>query len=778
MGISLTTTYKTNTVASVSGTAFNSNGTPFVAGDVGRFIRMVDGPAQGQTRLIAGFVSSTQVTLQTAWNSPTVVGVTENLPVAGNTWVMSYTLDDIDDGINIIKRSASQYEFAGTAHTIGGATLATATFIADQRKTLLIDSNQIQLGANACLQFGRPSADGTYAVEGCTIVDAASSVTQTYQGFAISAAYLAWGDVQLYGCQVICPVLAGVIFWRQNRSDVSVCRLIDTRVFGPWGCRIRGNRAAVRNLEMFGQTDASVGLTAGGTVGLLENVQAKASTVAFYWNAVVAPGSVSASFRAKDLTTAVLAIGNGSVGSASEITINNPILDEIEAAPAFAFRPGTVSGAAMSAVLRQSLAVAYQQVSGTAINGARIYATDSAGNIVIDTTPAGNSTSASVRIHQFSNLTGLAGTTSFASGTSFRPITVKARHFGYLFNETQYDGRAPGTLALAGVLDTRVAAANKAAALAVAGIAVSSTTITITANVTAQQVFDYCKAWLVDNPAEADFLPAALNFGSQNITINNATMTMGGLVTTGTVSLAGTGAASGPYTDASGLHVNIRADSLLTGSRVQLYNVTDATELLNTETTGAGLVFPIIAPATAKTIRLRVAKVGYMPVEALGVLDGASVSFLDSQALDTTYLANGIDGSTVAGLTPDYPNLQIDANIAGGGITVQAIYAWTRWANTTADGIRLMHNVVQAQDGANYLIDTAVVDAKFDNNSVTPLVINGGYIRRSDGLTVIGEGAIQLDPGRAYVAAGATAITVPAGERVVTLASGGFLARG
>lgn len=109
---------------------------------------------------------------------------------------------------------------------------------------------------------------------------------------------------------------------------------------------------------------------------------------------------------------------------------------------------------------------------------------------------------------------------------------------------------------------------------------------------------------------------------------------------------------------------------------------------------------------------------------------------------------------------------------------VLGIYAWTRYANTIDDGIRLMHNSVQAGDTANYTIDTSVVDVRFDNNSATPLMITGGYIRRSDGTTVIGEGSIQLDPGRAYVAAGATAITVPTGERVVTLAaSGGYLAR-
>lgn len=346
------------------------------------------------------------------------------------------------------------------------------------------------------------------------------------------------------------------------------------------------------------------------------------------------------------------------------------------------------------------------------------------------------------------------GAYCYFDGVPDTPWVDSARHFGYLF-----DGNAYRTD------DPRITLSEAAALALPVSVNHGTSTITVSANATAREVFEACIADLCQTA----------NIG-QAVHIESATGAT--FSTTYTVALTGGAAITGAYTDSAGLHVNIRAENLLSGTRVRVFNVTDATELYNDVTASAGFVLPIIAPGTAKTIQLRAAKVGYLPVEVEGLLDGASLSFLDDQALDTTYLANGIDGSTVVGLTPDYPNLQIDANIAGGGITVQAIYAWTRWANTTADGIRLMHNVVQAQDGANYLIDTAVVDAKFDNNSVTPLVINGGYIRRSDGLTVIGEGAIQLDPGRAYVAAGATAITVPAGERVVTLASGGFLARG
>lgn len=343
-----------------------------------------------------------------------------------------------------------------------------------------------------------------------------------------------------------------------------------------------------------------------------------------------------------------------------------------------------------------------------------------------------------------------SSTAGFAwmDGVYHYPMTQSVRHFGFQF--------LPQTALVA---DSRITVSESTALAYPVSINHATDTITLTGNATSRQIFEACIADLCQTANQ-----------SQPVHIGSATGDT--FETTYTVAPVGF-SITGAYVDASGLHVSIRADALLSGSRVQLYNVTDSTELLNTTLSGAGLVFPIIAPGAAKTIRLRVAKVGYLPIEAFGVLDGASVAFLDSQVADAVYNAIGLDGSTVTEFTPDYPNLQIDSNDADGVTTVQRVYAWSRWANTTADGIRLMHNAVQAQDSANFLIDVDVVNARFDNNSATPLVIAGGYIRRSDGTTVIGEGVIQMDPGRAYVAAGASAITVPAGERVVTLAATG-----
>lgn len=339
-----------------------------------------------------------------------------------------------------------------------------------------------------------------------------------------------------------------------------------------------------------------------------------------------------------------------------------------------------------------------------------------------------------------------ASTSGFAwlDGVYHYPMTQSVRHFGYLWQPQANQ-----------VADPLITVSEATALAYPVTVDHGTNTITVTGNATTADVWHACMADLVQtaNQGEPQHITGGPTFTtSYDVVVNTGVTLTGAFTTSGTVTLTGTGDVAGVYTDSTGRHVKIIAANLLSGSRVQLYNVTDSTELLNTELTGAGLSHALTHSAD-KTVRLRVAKLGYLPVQATGVLTASGLSFLDAQVVDAVYVANGVDGSAVTGLTPDYPNLQIDANIAGGSIGVQDIYAWTRYANwVAADGIRLMHNSVQASDTANYTIDVSVVDAKFDNNSATPLQIIGGYIRRSDGTTVIGEGSIQLDPGKAYVA--------------------------
>jgi hypothetical protein len=119
-------------------------------------------------------------------------------------------------------------------------------------------------------------------------------------------------------------------------------------------------------------------------------------------------------------------------------------------------------------------------------------------------------------------------------------------------------------------------------------------------------------------------------------------------------------------------------------------------------------------------------------------------------------VANGIDGSTVTEFTPDYPNVQIDVSDPDGVTTVQRIYAWLRYTETTLSGIDLWFDVVTPTDEVNYLIDSAKINLKIDNTSASPVTISGGRIYRSDGATIISatSGSVQMDPNRVYSVTG------------------------
>jgi hypothetical protein len=254
-----------------------------------------------------------------------------------------------------------------------------------------------------------------------------------------------------------------------------------------------------------------------------------------------------------------------------------------------------------------------------------------------------------------------------------------------------------------------------------------------------------------------------------NLTFNTntpVTVVFTGSTITGTVSNSGTGLvtitlASGSTIGTVGSNVvtqrfaNVTAPNIIVGSRVQLYDTTNNVELfngvlasaLNYQHTFVGNI----------TVRLRATYqsglTAKLPVEATGLLTATGLSFLNSQTDDGVYIGNLINGSTVTEYTPDYPNLQVD--VAGGSsTTVQRLYNWSTYNETTADGIRYLFSAISAIDAVNYLIDQAILDVKLDNTGATPVVISGGVITRKDGTTVIAatSGSIQIDPAKAYVA--------------------------
>jgi len=161
--------------------------------------------------------------------------------------------------------------------------------------------------------------------------------------------------------------------------------------------------------------------------------------------------------------------------------------------------------------------------------------------------------------------------------------------------------------------------------------------------------------------------------------------------------------------------------------------------------------------ATGDVVRLRVTCVvgatAMLPLEVTGVASSSGLSFSISQEEDSVYNTNAIDGSAISTWTADFSNtpMGVDLSEADGGATVQEIYAFMVYSQTSINGVDKWFNVVRAIDGSNYQIDQAIANIKIQNLGDVAVNITGGRIFRKDGASVLhavdGDKPLSLDTG-------------------------------
>jgi hypothetical protein len=140
MALTTNSAYASGTVSSVSGTTFTASSSTFVSGDVGRCIYMRNGDAEGQTRKIVGYTSGTVVTVDHAWDDSPIDGITEDEPSNGDTFYVSYFLDELDNGTDLIKHDKFCYELTSTWNVSNAFVYdINLTFICNGAKSELCD---------------------------------------------------------------------------------------------------------------------------------------------------------------------------------------------------------------------------------------------------------------------------------------------------------------------------------------------------------------------------------------------------------------------------------------------------------------------------------------------------------------------------------------------------------------------------------------------------------------------------------------------------------------
>lgn len=182
--------------------------------------------------------------------------------------------------------------------------------------------------------------------------------------------------------------------------------------------------------------------------------------------------------------------------------------------------------------------------------------------------------------------------------------------------------------------------------------------------------------------------------------------------------------------------------TIMADSRVQLYNVTTATEIDNAFVTGTSYNYVITSEASdGDVLRLRVCKLGKEAGEAFAVWGASGATFLITQPASAEYATWGIDGSTVTEFTGDVSgHIYIDANDLDGATTKTRLGAWYSWVLTTDIGIRHFFGAVTYVSSAAIRINTDIADILIENtNASTALRFTDLSVRlyRSDGSSVI-----------------------------------------
>ncbi|MBA3622955.1 MAG: hypothetical protein H0W48_00495 [Methylibium sp.] len=749
MPLTVTTPYKSSTLSSVSGTTFTSVGAIFAAGDVGRCIVFHAGPALGQTRKIVGYTSTTVVTVDFAWNVSGIDGITEDLPVATNGFYVSYKLDDIDNGADLFKRSDSQYEVLYTTGGTKNLTLRNC-FVYEQNLSLRANLCNIALGGatngRGFLRLGDLASDGT-VTNGCHLAISDNSTV------ALQDTVNDPGVAQFYGCLWEASV-ATTTFLQLFGVELPQ-RLYRCHLYGRFSGRFHGAKAAIAECVFDGNAYFRCPFTTKSPIGVVRNITVRRSDNAFYWYANESGNTTVSGLRASTILRFVSDVSTAGFAGFT-LTLQKVMIAEIPTV--FVNKAAAVS---QNYVIQNAMTLNGADAAGSAVDCN--WSLRDTGGTVRDSGAFTAGTSGERLNQVWSLTTATIGDRNFSTGTTRYPFTYRIREFGYLPVQGTWTALL-GEVVVPAVMLVDATTGDKATAAAITGVGINTgtSTVTISANRTVQEVYNHLAWWLAEitNHGTSRFASLSngvLDLSAWDLVVDTGVTLTGKVTTTGTVTRTGTGTITGGYTYSGGAFVPLSITGLVSGARIQVYNTTDSIERVNA--VASGTTYSALLPYTAdKTMRLRVAYVsgatGKLPVELVSTLSADGVSFLVSTVDDTVYNDIGINGSTVTEYLADFPNVEVDVNDPDGTTTVQRLYSWYANEITTEDGIAQFFGGLVAEDATNFRINTDIVDLRLQNVGTLATVLVGARLYRSDRSTIFiaGSAPMQADPGKAYVA--------------------------
>jgi len=207
------------------------------------------------------------------------------------------------------------------------------------------------------------------------------------------------------------------------------------------------------------------------------------------------------------------------------------------------------------------------------------------------------------------------------------------------------------------------------------------------------------------------------------------------IITTGTITAVNGATLPLVYADATGDHVQSTISNLVAGSRVQIYNSTTATEVVNEVVAGTSLNYYHLQ--TGASYRVRVTKKGYTGWTGNAISGASGFSVLVGQVVNSIYAQFNTDGETVTEFSWDGSNLEVDITDSNNETVIQRIAAWANYFETTETGIRDFFGAITWELYNQVKINSSIASLKLDNKKTAALLLEGGKLYRSDGQSII-----------------------------------------
>ena len=534
--ITISGTYKAFTGGSGNTTTviqFSSGDAP-ASGDAGRFLLWKNGSNTGdwEVRFIESATSTTVTVTDGGFSSA---------PASGQNFVISSNLDDINSALSdtVMRSENRSFQMRGRDFQ-----LTSGAFVADVNASLSTESTQTGSGyistypiANGCvLQFGRligGEANGsTETTGGCQIIFEVANNTLmfTNQNATNNSAAV----VNFYGCLIESFNNSFTPFIRAPGA----MRIIGCVVDGPMGGRLYNPASELVDTRFSGNES-------GGNAWSLGGVFTRAIDNAFFFQG----------------NTAVKAFGNFS-GTFSNTTFGDSLTNIIDAGSAQSgllfsfidcttFADGDITTNQGQYEQFKSVNYTVTDANGTGLSGVKVAVYDTVGDIQgggVQTSSSGSVSQINARFFRKDH---------GAAAVSKAPFDIRIRKYGYTYLGFQSSVSEPIKQEIRLATNPGIVLSESAAA-AVTGISINfaTSTLTITSDHSAQNLYDYYQRQLEydANLAYAEDwvrTGGAFDLANWNLVVDGAVYT-GDITTTGTITRLNGGFIIGVSTDSAG----------------------------------------------------------------------------------------------------------------------------------------------------------------------------------------------------------------------------------